>query len=237
MQQIMDYEVKVCKREDRDYPRRFEGLRGMPERIYYAGNISLLNIMPGVAIIGSRKCSDEALIMAREAGRMAAEAEIAVINGLALGCDTEALIGTLEQGGKCIVVLPGGMNRVYPQSNEGLMQEIIERGGCVISEYAPDAEPKKFTFVERDRLQSALSKGILVIAAGMGSGTMETVRAAGKQGRRVAAYSTKIVEMEGNRHVIDKGAAEISSMEDLQLFFKEVKEEVTYHQMSFFDVM
>ena len=230
-------EVKVCKREDRDYPRLFEGIAGMPERFYYAGNISLLNMMPGVAIIGSRKCSEEALVLAREAGRMAAEAEVSVINGLALGCDTESLIGALEQGGKCIVVLPGGINRVYPQSNEGLMQEIIEKGGCVISEYAPDAEPKKFTFVERDRLQSALSKGVLVIAAETDSGTMETVKAAMKQGRRLAAYSTRIEDMDGNRRIIEKGGAEILSREDLQTFFKAVKEEVTYHQMSFFDMM
>ena len=231
----MEYEVKVCKREDVEYPKLFEGLSGMPERFYYAGDIGILNAMRGVAIIGSRQCSEEALALAREAGRLAAEAGISIINGLALGCDTESLLGALEKGGKCVVVLPGGINRVYPKCNEGLMQEIIERGGCAISEYAPDADPKKFTFVERDRLQSALSCGVLVIAAEMESGTMETVKAAVKQSRRLAAYSAKIVEMAGNKYITEKGAVEIAYAADLQGFYSEVKGTVTFEQMSLFD--
>lgn len=231
----MEYEVKVCKRENREYPKLFDGLRGMPERFYYAGDIGILNAMRGVAIVGSRQCSDEALTLAREAGRLASEAGISIINGLALGCDTESLLGALEKDGKCVVVLPGGINRVYPVCNEGLMQEIIEKGGCAISEYAPDADPKKFTFVERDRLQSALSCGVLVIAAELQSGTMETVKAAVKQSRRVAAYSSNIVDMAGNKSITEKGAVEISDSADLQAFFREVRETVTYRQMSLFD--
>lgn len=142
----MSYEVRVCKREDRDYPEGFRELRGMPERFYYAGNVGILNSMAGVAIVGSRKCPDRALELAREAGRAAAEDGVAVVNGLALGCDTAALWGALEKDGKCVVVLAGGINRCYPQSNEGLMQEIIARGGCVVSEYAPDAAPKKYRY-------------------------------------------------------------------------------------------
>ena len=231
----MEYEVKVCKREDVGYPKLFEGLSGMPELFYYAGDVGILNAMRGVAIVGSRVCPDEALQLAREAGRLAAEADISVINGLALGCDTEALLGVLEKGGKCVVVLPGGINRVYPKSNEGLLQEIIAKGGCVISEYAPDAEPKKYTFVDRDRLQSALSCGVLVIAAEMESGTMETVKAAVKQSRRLAAYSSGIIDMAGNKFITDRGAVEISGVEDLRGFFSEVRETVTYRQMSLLD--
>ncbi len=232
----MKYDVRVCKREDRDYPKLFGELRGMPERFYYAGDVSILNNMTGVAIVGSRECSEEALELAREAGRLAAEADILIVNGLALGCDTESLKGALEKGGKCAVVLPGGINRVYPKCNEGLMQEIIEKGGCAISEYAPDADPKKFTFIDRDRLQSALSLGVLVIAAEMGSGTMQTVKAAVKQKRRLAAYSAKIVNMAGNKYITDKGAAEISGVNDLKAFYQMVKEEGSYQQMSLFDL-
>lgn len=231
----MEYDVRVCKREDRDYPRLFEGLGGMPERFYYLGDISILNSMTGVATVGSRECSEEALNLAREAGRIAAEAEVSIVNGLALGCDTEALLGALDKGGKCVVVLPGGINRVYPKCNEGLMQEIINKGGCVISEYAPDADPKKFTFVARDRLQSALSQGVLVIAAEMESGTMETFKAAVKQRRWLAAYSSKIVNMAGNKYMMDKGATEISCENDLKFFFDKMKEEGSYEQMTLFD--
>ncbi|MBQ9359613.1 MAG: DNA-protecting protein DprA [Lachnospiraceae bacterium] len=233
----MGYDIAVCKKEDRDYPEKFRGLSGMPERFYYCGNISMLNYMTGVAIIGSRHCSEDALRLAREAGGIAAESDVVTINGLALGCDTEALRGALEHGGKCAVVLPGGINRVYPKSNEGLLNEILSNGGCVISEYAPDAEPKKFTFVERDRLQSALSKGVLVIAAEASSGTMHTVKAATQQGRRLAAYSSRLVEMTGNKSMTDRGAREISDKGDLRVFYDEVKQENSYQQMTLFDVI
>ena len=231
----MEYNVRVCKREDRDYPKLFNRLNGMPERFYYAGDISILNDMTGVAIVGSRKCSEDVLNLAREAGRIAAEADVSIINGLALGCDTESLLGALENGGKCVVVLPGGINKVYPKCNEGLMLEIIEKGGCVVSEYAPDADPKKFTFIDRDRLQSALSLGVLVIAAEMRSGTMRTVRAAVKQRRMLSVYSPKIVDLEGNIYITEKGATEISGVNDLKSFYEMVKEEGSYEQMSLFD--
>ena len=89
--------------------------------------------------------------------------------------------------------------------------------------------------MERDRLQSALSMGVLVIAAEIESGTMETVKAAVKQNRRLAAYSAKIVEMAGNKYITDKGAVEIVSPEDIRGFYSDVRETVTYRQMSLFD--
>ena len=95
----MEYEVKVCKREDGEYPKLFDGLNGMPERFYYAGDVGSLNAMRGVAIIGSRQCSEEALALAREAGRLAAEAGISIINGLALGVIRRRFWGRLKKAG------------------------------------------------------------------------------------------------------------------------------------------
>ena len=234
---LMRYDIRVCKKEERDYPERFRDLKGMPERFYYCGNIKILNEMSGVAVVGSRKCGQPVLELAKATGRAAADTGIVTVNGLALGCDTEALNGALETGGKCVAVLAGGIDRVYPKSNEGLMQRVIETGGCVISEYSPESEPKKYTFVERDRLQSALARGVLVVAADKNSGTMHTVNAAIRQGRRLATYSKKLVDMTGNQHIIDMGAREISGGKDLSDFFAEILEEDSFRQMTLFDVV
>ena len=233
----MNYDIRICRREDRAFPEKFRMLKGMPESFYYCGNIELLNEMTGVAIVGSRSISEYAFELAKDAGRIAADNGIAVVNGLATGCDTAALTGSLEKNGKCVAVLAGGINRVYPKVNEGLMQEIMARGGCVISEYAPDEEPKKYTFVQRDRLQSALSRGVLMIAADIGSGTMHTVKSALKQGRRLAAYSSKIVDMSLNRYMLERGAKEIYDASDLEVFYDEIRKEDSIRQMTLYDVI
>ena len=84
-----------------------------------------------------------------------------VVNGLAVGCDTAALRGALSEGGRCVAVLPCGLDMVVPSVNEYLAQEILEKGGCLISEYAEGTEPEKYRYVQRDRLQGRLSEVML----------------------------------------------------------------------------
>ena len=89
--------------------------------------------------------------------------------------------------------------------------------------------------MQRDRLQSALSRGVLVVAAETDSGTMNTVKSAIQQERRMAAYSLKLVDMTLNRYVADRGAMEIAEREDLRSFFSDVREESGIRQMTLFD--
>ena len=233
----MSIDIKVCKAGDADYPSAFNGLSGMPERFYYCGNISVFNETECIAVIGSRNCDETVLRLAYEAGRIAAEEELCLVNGLALGCDTEALKGALDNNGRCAVVLPGGLGRIYPQSNERLAVSILEKGGCIVSEYEPNASPQKYTFIERDRLQSALSSSVLVIAAENSSGTMHTVRAAKRQHRRLGAYSAKLVHMSGNEDMTRSGATEISNPDDLRGFLRNKPDSQAYQQLSLFDVV
>ena len=162
-----------------------------------------------MAVVGSRVTSQENLKAAERFGAMCAEVGYAVVNGLALGCDTYALKGALKANGKCVVVLPSGIDSVYPKENKDLADRILNSGGCIISEYPGEQEPQKYQFVRRDRLQSGLSRGVFVVACGKISGTLHTVDYALKQRRNVGCYSYEKCHEEGNLDIQNRGIAQV----------------------------
>lgn len=230
----MTYDILKCEEGDGLFPKAFSNLKGMPKLIYYKGDISILNSNKAIAIVGSRGCSEAALAFSRDAGRQAAESGLVVVNGLALGCDTAAILGALDAKGKCAVIMPGGLNKIYPKSNESLAERILDMGGCLISEYEADAEPKKYTYVQRDRLQSAASQGVLVVEASLESGTMHTIEAAMKQHRKLAAYVSGIVSGGANKYVVEKGNRAVSNISELRDYYISLEKEMEYEQLSLF---
>ena len=126
-------QILLCREEDKCYPAILRGITGMPSFLYYRGDIEILNQNKNIAIVGSRHSSDMGLRLAYETGRLAAEKGFNVVNGLALGCDAEAIKGAISVGGKCAVVLPCGLENVQPKSNRYLAEQILENGGCLLS--------------------------------------------------------------------------------------------------------
>lgn len=228
------YEIYTCDKSDNRYPRDMKGLANMPSLLYYKGNIEIVNQYKNVAVIGSRKASEEGLGYAYDAGRIAAEMGITVVNGLALGCDTEALKGALSVGGKCIALMPCGLERILPSSNTRLAYDILEKGGCLISQYPSGADVHKYNYVERDKLQSAISQGVLLVEAQMKSGTMHTAEYAVRQYKRLACYWHIMVGMaSGNRVLEEMGkASAIKTEKEIRDFFVEIKGEDTFEQLS-----
>lgn len=96
--------------------------------IYYKGNISLINATKNIAVIGTRKISDRGRKLAYETGCILAKRKITLVNGLALGCDAEAIKGALSEGGKCIAVMPCGLEQVQPRLNYRLAEQIHGKG-------------------------------------------------------------------------------------------------------------
>lgn len=228
--------IEKCEKGSDNYPKALENLKGMPACLYFKGDIAILNDLKSVAIVGSRECSEGALSFSYEVGALAAKKGVAVVNGLALGCDTAAIKGAISNGGKCVAIMPSGLNNIYPKSNSELADKILECGGCIISEYEPDVEPKKYTYVQRDRLQSALSQGVFVVEAGIESGTMHTVEAALKQNRVLAAYADALIKASGNRYVIEKHGKEITNIDDFETFINNLPALGENRQMTLWDL-
>ena len=229
-------QIEKCEKGSSNYPKALENLKGMPVCLYYIGDISILNDMKSIAIVGSRECSEGALSFSYEVGALAAKKGVVVVNGLALGCDTAAMKGAVSNGGKCVAIMPSGLNNIYPKSNSELADRILECGGCLISEYEPDVEPKKYTYVQRDRLQSALAQGVFVVEATIESGTMHTVEAALKQDRVLAAYADALIKASGNQYVIDKQGKEISDINDFEMFINNLPARDENRQMTLWDL-
>jgi DNA processing protein len=182
-----------------------------------------------MAVIGSRHVSDNGIKQAFKIGFKLAKMDINVVNGLAIGCDTYALKGALSVGGKCIAVMPCGLERIVPKSNYRLADEILAKDGLLISEYPVGSEIEKYMYVERDRLQSDISKGVIVVEAGFKSGTMYTVRAARKQGKPIACCRYAEIARDDSYYIID-------SDNDLESFISYTYKTIDYTQINISDL-
>ena len=225
----MSYEILACQKGDGLYPKRFMERKGLPEKFFYKGDISFLNDLRAVAVIGSRNAPKDAILNSYMSGQYAAIEGFAVVNGLAVGCDTAALRGALSEGGRCVAVLPCGLDMIVPSVNEYLAQEILEKGGCIISEYAEGTEPERFMYIQRDRIQSGLSEIVLVVHCEEDSGSIKTAEFARKQGVKVLRYQ----ETEKSEGDLLPFAKTLTDPEAFRSFLKKFKpgEAIVYEQM------
>ena len=228
-------EIKICRVDETNYPHDLKKIKDRPEVLYYRGNIDILNEHKSIAVVGSRKISAVGAKLAYNAGSIIGKNGFNLVNGLALGCDAEALKGALAAGGKCAVVLPCGINEIYPKSNQWIAEEVLKQGGCLISEYPEGTRPEKYRFVQRDRLQSGISQGVLVVEAMEKSGTMHTAEYAKKQNRRLACYYHGLLKYSTGNNVLENlyQAAVIKTNEDLENYLCEIADIEEYTQLSF----
>lgn len=105
MKKFGEYEILSLTSENQHYPKGMLKLNKKPI-LFCKGNMELVNASKNVAVIGARRASENGLKISYETGRILAERQITLVNGLALGCDTEAVKGALSAGGKCIAIMP-----------------------------------------------------------------------------------------------------------------------------------
>lgn len=208
--------LEVITMEDDRYPSQLRNIKNPPKQLYTNGNISLLktNI---ISIIGSRSCSENGIELTRKFSKELVYQGITVASGMAIGIDTIAHQTTLQEKGETIAVLGNGFNHIFPKENEGLYQQIIKKGGLVITEYPPEEKAKSKNFLERNRIVSGLALGILVIEAAYRSGTSVTAKLAREQGKKVFALPHEVNDLHGvgTNRLIGKGAKIVTSTEDI----------------------
>lgn len=174
-----------------------------------------------LTVVGSRKHTNYGRDACREIIKGLAGYPITIISGLALGIDTIAHTTALEVGLKTIS-LPGsglGNDVLYPRSNWQLANEIVQKGGALISEFPPETPSALWTFPRRNRLMAGLSHAVLIIEAEEKSGTLITARLAMDYNRDVYVVPGSIFSENslGTNRLIRDGAYPIcSSLELLQ---------------------
>lgn len=219
--------MKILKKYDKNYPRRLMDIKDSPEVLYVEGNDELLN-KNIIAIVGTRKPTEYGRKVAKEFATKLSENNICVVSGLAEGIDTYAHLGAKNKKGKTIAVLGCGFHHVYPKQNINLYNEILEEGGCVISEYHPDEKPKSENFPIRNRIISGLSMGVLIVEARYRSGSAITARYANMQKKEVFCIPRDIDKKTGYlpNEFIKNGAHLVMSYEDILEYFPNHREEI-----------
>ncbi len=144
-----------------------------------------------MAIVGARRCTKYGENIAYKAAFELAEHGVIIVSGMAYGIDACAHRGCLDAGGTTIAVLGTAIDNIYPRSNFGLAQRILEKG-AIISEYEPGSETRAYNFQVRNRIVSGLADAVLVVEAALGSGTFGTYNYALKQGKEIFAVPADI---------------------------------------------
>jgi DNA processing protein len=204
-------QIITINKEDELFPKAFKAIgEDCPERIYAMGNLDLLKRERMVAIIGSRKATRTGNIKAYDLGASYAKKGYVVVSGLALGCDTSAHRGCMAADGDTIAIVATGLNLVHPRENIPLQEEILRKGGLILSEQPLGVKANPTRLVARNRLQAALSEEIVVAECPEHSGTMHTVRFAQKYSKKVKAARLPYDKEEnsGNKYIIDTGIGE-----------------------------
>lgn len=204
-------QIITINKEDELFPKAFKAIgEDCPERIYAMGNLDLLKREHMVAIIGSRKATRTGNNKAYDLGVSYAKKGYVVVSGLALGCDASAHRGCMAADGGTIAIVATGLNLVHPRENIPLQEEILHKGGLILSEQPLGVKANPTRLVARNRLQAALSEEIVVAECPEHSGTMHTVRFAQKYGKKVKAARLPYDKEEnsGNKYIIDTGIGE-----------------------------
>lgn len=211
MNEWKKWEIKIIKKKD--FPKQLKVIKNVPEKLFYRGNWDNKIFNKSLAIVGSRRMSHYGReVVAKFMPELVAN-KITVISGFMYGVDTESHQKCLEFGGKTVAVLGGGLNVLVPPENGNLYTEILKKGGLMISEYEPDFQPTLWSFPQRNRIVAGLSTmGILVVEAGIKSGSLITARMGREQGKKIYVIPGQINNSvaEGCNYLIKNNLGEIT---------------------------
>ena len=195
-----------------DYPAQLLQIYDPPPLLFYRGNHARLH-QAQIAVVGSRKPTAHAQKITFDMAQYLAQAGYIITSGLAMGVDKRAHLGALAQTdteyqGRTIGVMGTGIDVNYPNHHDKLFTQIIDQGGCIISELLPHTQPHKHTFPRRNRLVAGLSLATIVTEATIQSGSLITARLTSEQGKQVFAIPSHIdnSNAEGCHHLIREGA-------------------------------
>lgn len=172
LKQHTDGGVEVLVPGDDAWPTGLTHDPEPPRLLFVRGDAALLE-GPGVAVVGTRRCTAGGARIAERFGAGLADAGLSVISGLALGVDGAAHRGALGAGGVPVGVVGSGLDRVYPTRHRQLWADVADRG-VLVAEAPLGAAPERWRFPARNRIIAALSLAVVVVESGARGGSMST---------------------------------------------------------------
>ena len=207
--------IKIFYYSYENYPKNLIDIKESPYVIFVKGNLpSNEELEKSFAIVGTRRPSKEGIDFARDIGQYLSKNSIYNISGLALGIDTVGHNMSLQKTG---AILGQGLDlEIYPRENVKLAEMILENNGFLLSELIPQTEISLFSLIKRDRLQSALTSGIVIAETGIKGGIVNTFKYAREQKK-------KIFISDINREFIEKHKKDLIVIKNSLDFEKKLK--------------
>ncbi len=212
---LTDAGISLLLRVDELYPDALKEIYDPPPVLYYLGDVELLQTI-SVAMVGSRRHTRYGAKIARKLAAELVSAGLTVTSGMARGIDTCAHRGALEAEGKTVAVMGCGLDLCYPPENKDLKKR-IQQDGLAVSEFPPGVPPAPLHFPRRNRIISGLSRGTVVVEAGLKSGALITAEFALEQGREVFAVPGSIESpySRGCHKILREGAKLVETVADI----------------------
>ncbi len=215
MKKAEKYNINLITYQDAAYPPLLKEIHSPPMLLYVKGQDIPLN-RTLVAMVGSRNATHYGIRVSEEIGFGLARRGIGVVSGMAKGIDSAAHWGCLKGKGFTVAVIGTGIDRVYPNCNRALSEQISEKG-VVVSEFPMGSPPEPKNFPIRNRIISGLSRGVIVVEATTNSGSLITASMALEQGREVFAVPGSIHSFKstGTHMLIKQGARLVENADDI----------------------
>ena len=216
--------IKIFYYSYENYPKNLINIKESSYVIFVKGNLPLNEeLEKSFAIVGTRKPSKEGIDFARDIGQYLSKNDIYNISGLALGIDTVGHNMSLQKTG---AILGQGLDlEIYPRENIKLAEMILENNGFLLSELIPQTEISLFSLIRRDRLQSALTSGIVIAETGIKGGTVNTFKYAREQKK-------KIFISEINKEFIERHKKDLIVIKNSLDFEKKLKNNLEQKNLS-----
>ena len=209
--------IGIITSKSSQYPQRLENVVAPPTVLFYKGDISAINNVDTLGMVGARKPSEYSRQVADSVAMSAARNGIAVVSGFAEGIDICSALSAIRSRGRTFAVLGCGVDVDYPKSNYRY-RETVAMHGALISEFPPGTEPLPANFPQRNRILSALSDAVAVIEASEKSGALNTASHAAEQGRDVLVVPPADLfdkRYKGQAELIRDGAIPLMGMRDV----------------------
>lgn len=214
---FLDEKVRIITYEDEKYPPLLRQIPDFPLALYYKGDLEDIDYGHNLAIVGSRKASNEAKLALNSIISQLRGSNITIISGLAYGIDAVAHTSALNNDIKTIGVIGSGLDTIYPAQNKKIYEDIINFGGAIFSEYPLKTQPLSQNFPQRNRIMVGMAFGTLVAEAQLKSGAMISANLTLDYNRELMCMPGNILNpnTSGIYHLIRNGAGIIVNSQDL----------------------
>jgi len=214
--------MNIVTIQDERYPKLLKEIgKDIPKQLYYKGVWDSGIFENCLAVVGSRRLTSYGQRVTEQLVTEVAAAGITIVSGFMYGGDEAAHRAAVKAGGRTIAVMPCGIELIHPEYQQDLYVEILDNKGLVLSEYEGKFLPTNWTYPRRNRIVAGLSKAVLVVEAGLKSGTLITTNFAKKFGRKVFAVPGPITSevSRGTSKLLREGASLVTSSKDILNYY------------------